>query len=60
MWINDTIYSRYRIYDDQLTDGMLLALTSAVIHRTPPSELDMFPQDFLIDWVRIFELADDI
>ena len=57
MSINGTTYSRYRIYPDQLTDGMLLALTSAVIRRAPVTARDVFPQDYKIDYVRIYQWA---
>ena len=57
MSINGTTYSRYRIYDSQLTDGMLLALTSAVIRRAPVTAKDVFPQDYRIDYVRVYQWA---
>ena len=36
---------------------MLLALTSAVIRRAPVTARDVFPQDYKIDYVRIYQWA---
>ena len=36
------------------TDPLFLALTSAVMHNIAPTSLDVLPQEFLVDWVRVW------
>jgi len=37
------------------TDPLFLALTACVMERTPPTPADVLPQEYYVDWVRIWE-----
>jgi beta-glucanase (GH16 family) len=37
------------------TDPLFLALTACVMDREPPSPDDEFPQEYMIDWVKVYE-----
>ena len=37
------------------TDPLFLALTSAVMHNIAPTNADTLPQEFLVDWVRVWQ-----
>ena len=39
------------------TDPLFLALTACVMQRLPPTGLDVFPLEYLVDWVRVYEWA---
>ena len=39
------------------TDPLFLALTACVMDRVPPTEADVFPLEYLVDWVRVYEWA---
>ena len=38
-----------------LVDPMILWLTAAVLHREQPSKHDVFPLEYMVDWVKIYE-----
>ena len=41
------------------TDKLFLALTACVMERVPVGSTDRFPQEYLIDWVKVYEYTGD-
>ncbi len=37
------------------TDPLFLALTACVMDRVPPTAQDVFPLEYMIDWVKIYQ-----
>ena len=65
-WTEDWIAMRvdgqpYALFDQSpaalvaFTDPLFLALTACVMERVPPTQLDLFPLEYLVDWVRVYE-----
>lgn len=41
------------------TDPLFIALTSCVMERVPPGLADVLPQQYLVDYVTVYEYIDD-
>lgn len=37
------------------TDPLFMAFTACVMDRVLPTDADTFPQEYLIDWVRVYQ-----
>lgn len=54
MYVDGTIVSNSKQRIEDFTDPLFYALTACVMNRQPPASQDVFPQEYLIDWVKIW------
>ena len=61
MYVNGNVYANY---DKQaaaigaFTDPLFLALTACVMNRVPVGGDDLFPLEYLIDYVRVYKFTE--
>eukprot|EP00040_Diaphanoeca_grandis_P027450 m.156278 g.156278 ORF g.156278 m.156278 type:complete len:127 (-) comp30983_c0_seq1:87-467(-) len=59
--VNNTLVASYTeniTITRSFTDAQPLIFTSTIMDRTPTLPQDKFPQEFLIDWVRVYAWDD--
>jgi beta-glucanase (GH16 family) len=57
MSVDDRPYAEYDRIPSAVasfTDPLFLALTACVMERIPPTAIDKFPLEYLVDWVKVY------
>jgi beta-glucanase (GH16 family) len=61
MYVNGEVYANYGLAEGdaaavaRFTDPLFLALTACVMERVPPIAQDVLPQQYLVDYVKVYE-----